>query len=286
MSKDKSQQRISELKAKLHSRKRSVDIEKIPGKFVDRTLGCRNEMKYLISESKAQAIAQFIKPYIQLDRYCKLQRGDAYPIVSLYLDSENLLLARESMTGQKNRFKLRIRGYTDDPDYPRFFEIKRRMNTIIIKNRTRVMHPDTATVLAGLSLPRRDYSVNEETLKQFQFYMKSINAQPTILVRYMRQAFEGTSENRVRVTLDRELCYKVTKEPEIKINGRGWQHHSYTLSRVILEVKFTDRYPAWLNRMVKYFDLRQESISKYATSILQSRMLGFCAPQLRSTKNG
>jgi len=243
-------------------------------------------MKYLISESKAQAIAQFIKPYIQLDRYCKLQRGDAYPIVSLYLDSDNLLLARESMTGQKNRFKLRIRGYTDDPDYPRFFEIKRRMNTIIIKNRTRVMHPDTATVLAGLSLPRRDYSINEETLKQFQFYMKSINAQPTILVRYMRQAFEGTSENRVRVTLDRELCYKVTKEPEIKINGRGWQHHSYTLSRVILEVKFTDRYPAWLNRMVKYFDLRQESISKYATSILQSRMLGFCAPQLRSTNYG
>jgi len=286
MLKGKLQQGDSRQKGNLHSRKSSMDTKTSTDNYADHTLGCRNELKYLISESKAQAIAQFIKPYIQLDRYCKLQKGDAYPIVSLYLDSDNLQLTRESMTGQKNRFKLRIRSYTDEPDYPLFFEIKRRMNRIIMKSRARVMQPDVPTVLAGTSQLPQNQIAGEETLKQFQLYMKSINAHPTILVRYMRQAYEGMSANRVRVTLDRELCYQATREQEIKLSGNGWQHHSYTLGNVILEIKFTARYPVWLSRMIKTFELRQRSISKFATSIEQACKLGFCAPYLRSTKNG
>ncbi len=106
------------------------------GAVVDLTLKCRYEIKYLISEAKAEVIAQFIKPYLQPDRYSKLQRGGKYPIVSLYLDSDDLRLCRETLTGQKNRFKLRVRSYTDEPEYPRYFEIKRRLNNIIIKSRS------------------------------------------------------------------------------------------------------------------------------------------------------
>ena len=258
----------------------NVGIIKGPGKPIDRTLFCRHEMKYHINESKAAAIAQYIRPYLQPDRYCKLRRGRAYPIVSLYLDSDNLLLCRQSLRGQKNRFKLRIRSYTDESDYPRFFEIKRRMNTIIIKNRARVMHRDITTLLLGLSIPPQDYSTDEEMLKQFQLYMKSVNARPMILIRYMRQAFEDDSYNRVRATFDRELCYNVTTAPEVLLNSRGWQHHPLCIGGVILEIKFTARYPAWLSRMVEYFDLRQTSISKYATSIKEACSRGFCAPRL------
>jgi len=250
------------------------------GKPVDKTLFCRFEQKYLISESKAQAVSQFIKPYLQLDRYSKLRRGGSYPIVSLYLDSNDLQLCRESMTGQKNRFKLRIRSYTDEPEYPRFFEIKRRMNTIIIKSRARVMHHDVASLLSGLSLPSKSYDTDEEALKQFQLYVRSINAGPVIRIRYMRQAYEGDSDNRVRVTFDRELCYNVTRTVDISLNSPGWQRHTYTMGGVILEIKFTACYPAWLGRMVEYFNLCQTSISKYSTSIEEACELGFCAPQL------
>jgi len=263
-----------------HPPQSTVGIVKGPVKPIDRTLFCRHEMKYHINESKAAAIAHYIRPYLQPDKYCKLRRGRAYPIVSLYLDSANLLLCRQSLRGHKNRFKLRIRSYTDEPDYPRFLEIKRRMNTIIIKNRARVMHRDVATLLSGSSLPPQDYSTDEKTLKQFQLYMKSINARPMILIRYMRQAFEDDSHNRVRVTFDRELCYNVTSAPEVLLNSRGWQHHPLCIGGVILEIKFTARYPPWLSRMVEYFDLRQTSISKYATSIKEACSMGFCAPQL------
>jgi hypothetical protein len=262
-----------------HQKSKVGTVKKAAGP-VDRTLFCRHEIKYRITESKAAAVEQFIRPYLQLDRYSKLRRDRSYPIVSLYLDSENMLLCKQTLRGIKNRFKLRIRSYTDEPGYPRFFEIKRRMNTIIIKNRARVMDQDVVTLLSGSPLPPQEYSTDEKTLSQFQLYMKNINAKPRVLIRYMRQAYEDTSHNRVRVTFDRELCYNVTKSPEVVLNGQGWQHHPFSRGGVILEIKFTARYPAWLARMVGCLNLRQESFSKFATSITSACSLGFCAPEL------
>ena len=246
----------------------------------DRTLTCRHELKYHISESRAKAVAEFVKPYLEVDRYCKLQRSGDYPIVSLYLDSENLQLCQESLRGHKNRFKLRIRSYTDEPDYPRFFEIKRRINTIINKSRARVMDRDVPTLLAGLSLPPQNYTADIDSINQFQLYMKNIAARPMVLIRYMRQAFEGNSENRVRVTFDRKLAYCVTNRPEVRLGGRGWQQNPFTLNGVILEIKFTNNYPAWLSQMVRYFNLQARSISKFGSSITDSRLLEFYVPQL------
>jgi len=244
------------------------------GKLVDRSLFCRHEIKYRIYESQAAKVEEFIRPYLQLDRYSKLRRDRQYPIVSLYLDSDDLLLCRQTLRGHKNRFKLRIRSYTDEPGYPRFFEIKRRLNTIIIKNRARVRDEDVATLLSGSSLPPQEYSTDEETLSQFQFYMKSINAKPQVLIRYKRQAYEDTSHNRVRVTFDRELCYNVTRSPKVLLNSQGWQHHPISMGGVILEIKFTARFPVWLARMVGCLNLRQDSFSKYATSVMNASTLG------------
>ena len=269
-----------EQKTGSHSNPSSVSVAKKPDMHVDRTLFCRHEIKYRIYESQAAAAEEFIRPYLQLDRYSKLRRDKQYPIVSLYLDSSNLLLCKQTLRGHKNRFKLRIRSYTDELGYPRFFEIKRRMNTIIMKNRARVMDKDVEPLLSGSPLPQQDYSTDEKTLNQFQLYMKSIVAKPMVLIRYMRQAYEDTSHNRVRVTFDRKLCYKVTRDPRVLMNGQGWQENPISRGGVILEIKFTARYPAWLARMVSCLNLRQDSFSKYATSVTNACSLGFCAPQL------
>ena len=247
-------------------------------KPIDNTLGCRYEIKYIVSEAKAQALTRFVELYLPLDFYSKLRRSGDYPITTLYLDSHNLQLCRESLEGHKNRFKLRVRSYTDDPNHPCFFEIKRRMNTVIIKDRSRVKHRNIADLLSGSSLPPRDYSTNQEVLKQFQLYINTINAGPVIKIRYMRRAYEGISDNRVRITFDRQLAFKATNTADVLLDSNGWRQ--YSLEGVILEIKFTDYYPAWVGQMVKYFDLRQRSVSKYAYSIQKSCSLGFCAPKI------
>ena len=248
---------------------------------IDRTLWCRYEMKYVISKSKAAAIQNFIRPYIELDRFSKLQPDGFYPIVSLYLDSDNMQLCIESLRGVLKRFKLRIRSYSDNPDYPRFFEIKRRSNRVIIKSRARIRTQDVPILLEGRYLPPiGNYKQDIDAIRQFQLYMRSVHAKPKVLIKYQRCAYEGIMHNRVRVTFDKNLCYKVTSNPEVLLGGSGFQYNSATLRNVILEIKFTGRYPAWLGRMASAFGLRQRSMSKYASSIKQACSLGFCGPTI------
>ncbi len=247
-----------------------------PKTAADGTLRCRFEIKYQISESKAAAVEHFIQPYVSPDRYCKLQPTGSYPIVSLYLDSPDLKLCRESVTGKKNRFKLRIRGYNDDPAYPKFFEIKRRLNFVIIKDRQRVTQREVARLLSGGPLPEQYYSTEQESLKQFLFYLHSIKARPLILIRYIRRAYEDDSETRVRITFDRELCYRMCDQPTVTLGGPGWQRHP--INDVILEIKFTSRFPAWINRMARCLDLQQQSFSKYVNCINGASSMRFCSP--------
>ncbi len=265
----------AELKAASKRAKPAAD----PG-YVDRTLGCRYELKYLISEAQTEAMFQYLRSHLDLDRYSKLQPQGFYPIVSLYVDSPGLQLARETLEGKQNRYKLRIRSYSDDKQYPAFFEIKRRINRVILKSRARVRHEDIPRLLQGHQLPKQDFHTDLTGLNQFQLYAKSIKAGPLALVRYLRKAYEGGSHNRVRVTFDRELCYKVTDRPEVTLGGSGWQANHFTMKGVILEIKFTGTYPIWLSRMVACFGLEARGISKYASSVTQSNALGFCGPTL------
>ncbi len=247
-------------------------------KSIDKTRACRYELKYRIGESQAAAVERFIKPYIHLDHYSRIQPNNYYPIVSQYLDSNDLKLCRETLAGKKNRFKLRIRSYSNDIRTARFIEIKRRINNIIMKSRLRVTHKDAMDLLNGRPFTKKISSVDEKTLRQFPLSMSCLNARPVVRVQYMRKAYEGDSDNRVRVTFDRRLCYNIGSEPNLTLNGTGWQHTN--VDNVILEIKFTARYPAWLGEMVKCCNLRQQSMSKYASAIKQSCQKGFCAPQI------
>jgi len=246
--------------------------------LMDEIVRCRYEFKYVISESMAAAVEHFIQPYIKLDPYCEKHSERSYPIVSLYMDSVNFNLCRQTLEGRKNRFKLRIRGYSDAVTEPRYFEIKRRLNSVIIKSRTEVERHNVINALSALELPDNGNGQDGDILSQFQFYAKQIGACPVLKVRYLRRAYEDENPNRVRITFDRQLAYQVTNKAHISFNGGNWhQHHS---RNVILEIKFTGCYPAWLSRMVRGFNLQRQSFSKYVTSIKHSCTMGFCAPRL------
>ena len=244
----------------------------------DKMMACRNELKYVISPAMAKSMMGYVSMFLDLDRYSKLQPGAFYPITSLYIDSDDLHLCWESIDGRKNRFKLRVRGYSDDPDSPCFFEIKRRINTMILKSRARVMHQHVKPLLDGFWFPDNKYETDFKALRQFQLYMKTINAKPKVMIKYLRKAYEGTGDNRVRITFDHSLCFNTYVKPKVMLNGPGWQ--KFDVGGVILEIKFTGRYPAWLGRMVEYYNLRSQSMSKYANSIKSACSLRYCAPQL------
>jgi hypothetical protein len=64
-----------------------------------------------------------------------------------------------------------------------------------------------------------------------------------------------------------------------KVNSSRYQ--PLITNFVILEIKFTDRYPAWLGDIIRRFNLPLMAMSKYVESLTQASMLGFCAPEIR-----
>ena len=84
----------------------------------------RFEFKYLIDEPTAADIRRFVLHHIEPDKHTVGREGIGYPVHSLYLDSTDFFTCRATLHGEKNRFKLRVRFYDDNPDSPVFLEIK------------------------------------------------------------------------------------------------------------------------------------------------------------------
>src|SRR6267142_3301415 len=115
----------------------------------DRMQQSRYELKYLVNEETAAKVRDFVRCYIALDEYGVGRPNYSYDVHSLYLDSENLDIYWRTVNGDKNRFKLRLRYYSDNPDTPVFFEIKRRMKDVILKQRGGVRQSAVEMILNG-----------------------------------------------------------------------------------------------------------------------------------------
>ncbi len=87
----------------------------------------------------------------QLDPHCASRPGNSYPIHSLYLDSENLALYWNTVSGLKNPYKLRLRYYDSEPESPVCFEIKRRSSEALFEQRGAVRREFVNRILAGES---------------------------------------------------------------------------------------------------------------------------------------
>ena len=125
----------------------------------------RFELKYIIDESVALAIRDHISRRLELDEFSVGQPNYSYPVHSLYLDSDDLHLYQSTINSEKNRYKLRLRYYNDHADSPVFFEIKRRVDHAILKQRGGVRRQAVDELLAG-HLPDPEHMISSAP-KQF-----------------------------------------------------------------------------------------------------------------------
>lgn len=225
----------------------------------------RYECKYYLSEKQYGQVMRWIEPYIQPDPFAVDCPGYRYMLSSLYLDSPDLCLSRNTVNGLRNRFKLRIRGYNDEPDSPIFFEIKRRIDGVIDKTRIKLRRQDGVKLLEGRLHPA-DVARGEElhNLDTFMNLLAGCRAVPQMRVRYEREAYEATLGEPVRLTFDRQLAYAPTREPNFNVYGPGWR--MLNPEGIIFEVKFPDYYPFWVHEMIHGIELQRVPIAKYVMS--------------------
>src|SRR5438876_3186205 len=233
----------------------------------------RFELKYIIKEEVALAVRDFVSCYLEIDEYGATLPNFSYPVHSLYLDSDDLILCQQTINGDKNRFKLRLRFYDNRKEAPIFFEIKRRMNNIIAKQRGGVRREAVDWLLAG-HLPEPAHLVSRDprqlvVLQNFCKLMHGARARPKAHIAYLREAWISPRDNSVRVTLDREV--KCEPEPVARLDTRMDRPVLVFANEVILELKFTDRFPDWFKQLVRVFNLMQCGAAKYAEGV---RLLG------------
>jgi hypothetical protein len=229
----------------------------------------RLELKYLISEQTALGVRDFVRSYLELDEYGLGKPNNSYAIHSLYLDSDELRTYWDTINGNKNRFKLRLRYYDDKPDSPVFFEIKRRMNEAILKKRGGVKRRAVHWLLSG-QLPDPSHLLSNQpkhldALQKFCHLMIDIQARPKAHVSYLREAWVSTQDNSVRVTMDRQV--RIGFEPTAQLTTQLDHHVMPFEPEVILELKFTGRFPNWFRDIVQVFGLTRVSAAKYAEGV-------------------
>jgi hypothetical protein len=232
----------------------------------------RFELKYRVQhEDIALAIRDFVSTYLEVDEYGATMPKFSYPVHSLYLDSPNLKLYWDTINGTKNRYKLRLRFYENRPDAPVYFEIKRRMNNIIAKQRGGVRRKAVDLLLAG-HFPDQSHIVSRDpkhlvALQNFCKLASSIQAQPRTHVAYLREAWLSAYDNSVRVTLDRKVRSEF--EPTSRLSTDMHHPHYVFGSDIVLELKFTNRFPNWFGDLVRHFGLQQCGAAKYVEGVAQ-----------------
>ncbi len=250
----------------------------------DRMLHIRYELKYRLTKEQALNIRDFIQGSIipnsayrfSLDEFSVGKPKFSYSVHSLYLDSDDLKTYWDTINGNKNRFKLRLRYYDIERDSPVFFEIKRRLDRSIHKERGAVSHRVVSLLLDG-HFPEEDHLVSKSpkqlvALQRFCESMQQLRAWPKVHVAYEREAYVSDDDSH-RVTIDRH----VRAEPNLDLGASPNQEGVLKTEMkapvlvfgdsVILELKFTNRFPNWFRELVEHFDLMQCSAAKYVDAV-------------------
>ena len=229
----------------------------------------RFELKYVVNEELALQIRDFARCHLDLDENSIGKPDFSYPVHSLYLDSDALLTYWNTINGDRNRFKLRIRFYNENPETPVFFEIKRRVNNCIKKQRAGVRREAVSRVLAG-HVPHAANILSKDAkhvfaLQEFVRLAQRVEARPKLHVAYRREAYMPREDNSARLTLDRDV--RSEPDPAARLSTRMRNPRLTWDKAVILELKFTNRFPRWFAELVRVFNLQPSGAAKYVDGL-------------------
>ncbi len=237
----------------------------------------RYEAKYVIHPSLVPEIRKFIAPFCVNDPNAAGEPPE-YTITTLQLDSSDLHLHSAKENEAINRFKMRIRTY-DKPKSPYFLEIKRKIKDSIAKSRIQIPHDLYGADLFSKKRPIPFRSTTEKlTFYNFLRLRDELNLNPVAFIRYHRESYMGQNENYARLTLDRHLSYRRTRNYTFPSAGDRFRAMDSAtainrrFSGVILELKTFRDAPEWMSELTERFSLTRCGFCKYSNAMTQEAL--------------
>lgn len=193
---------------------------------------------------------------------------------SLYFDTPNYDFASSNMSGESRRIKLRARWYAEAHDnfLDSFlsesqifnFEVKRKLNSISDKLNigefTYNKKEDYFSRINSIENTLESICKTDSTLGAFNLFS-------TVFTNYEREYYELQSDNKIRLTIDKNISYcdsKILSDPLL-----------VSKNYVIVELKFNPESRKKLNLLMKQFPFRQVRSSKFLTTLSQIKRVSY-----------
>lgn len=218
----------------------------------------RHEEKYYINKVGAFELSSLLKGYMKKDQHT-LADG-SYWIRSLYFDDFVNTDYHDKLSGVSERKKLRLRIYNTSTNSVKL-EIKNRYGVYMLKESASISSDDAKLLILG----QASNLLNYDSIVAAKVYCLMHNAlyQPKVLIDYEREAYTYPFEN-IRVTIDKNIRASTS-------SFNIFTHGIYMLPALqedvhILEVKYNNMIPEFLQKLLSTFTINRSSVSKYCLS--------------------
>ena len=211
----------------------------------------RYEKKYILTRAQYEAILPEIKKFTVMDVYGQ------YTICNIYYDTEYFDLIRRSLRKPYYKEKFRVRSYGVPGEGSRIFaEIKKKSGDIVYKRRIDGS-PDEIDAFLCKGAPLSD---NRQIQNEIRWFMKQNRPSPKVFIGYDRIAYAGIEDPEFRITLDRNIRYRLHD-----LDLRSGDHGDPVTDddTVVMEVKIKDAMPLWLVPILSSNRIYPGSFSKY-----------------------
>lgn len=204
----------------------------------------------MLTFDQYSAIIDIIKSRLKEDEH------GSTTIQSLYFDTPNYRLIRESIEKPTFKEKLRLRSYglVGERDLA-FLEMKRKSQGVVYKRRAKVTEEEAFSFLEYKN-DGYDNQIFKE-LKYFRDFYKDLK--PVILLLYDREAYY---EQELRITFDTNIRYRFDNlNLSTSLDGKQLDE-----GLIIMEIKTINSMPLWLVELLSNNNIYKSSYSKYGTA--------------------
>ena len=218
----------------------------------------RVEKKYRITLEQKHALLDSIKDNLIPDSH------GISTICSLYLDTPDRLLIRNSIDAKTYKEKLRIRSYgAPTIDDKVFLEIKKKFKGIVYKRRVALPLWQVMEYVNSKNPPIKSQIMSEIDYAM-NFYK---HPKPSMVIAYEREAFFAKDDPTVRITFDTGVRFR---EKDLLLENGTDGRFILPDDAVIMEIKTSGAMPMWLSSILNSSGIFPTSFSKYGTAYRQT----------------
>ena len=218
----------------------------------------RIEKKYRLSRLQQQMLLGEIGGRLAPDVYGRST------VLSLYLDTPDHLLIRNSLDAEAYKEKLRLRSYgTPRADSAVFLELKKKYKGVVYKRRVSMPLRAAERYLETGEAPE-DSQIMREIDYAMHFYRRPA---PAMFIACEREAFTADGAPNLRLTFDENVRARDTALL-LELGSAGTR--LLPEQEILLEIKTDGAMPLWLSGALDRCRVRPASFSKYGAAYLRS----------------